>query len=310
MATTGRTSFDAGRRRLLLAGAGALVLAACGSGDEEGDTVQGGGGDTDATPPTSAPSGAGALTLLRVFSLEQAAATPLRLPLAFADGEGVPATDVPEAIRVRATSPSGVEQPAVEVSRRRDDIPSPYYPFEATLDEPGQWELTISVGEAETSTDLTVRPRQELAVVPGPGELLPSIPTPTTADALGIAPLCTAEPPCPLHEVPLDDALVAGLPIVLLVSTPAFCQTAICGPVLDLLVARREELAGRVTMIHAEVYTDEDADETTPTVDALGLRYEPSLFLADADGTVRGRLDYTFDASELDEQLAALLAPA
>lgn len=311
MATTGLTTFDAGRRRLLLAGAGALVLAACGSGgDEVAATGPGGEGDSDASPPTSGSGGPGALTLLRVFALEQAAATPLRLPLAFADRDGVSVADVPEAIQVRATSPSGVEQQTVEVARRREGIPSPYYPFEATLDEPGQWELTISVGEAETSTNLTVRPRQELAVVPGPGERLPSIATPTTADALGINPLCTAEPPCPLHEVGLDDALTAGLPIALLVSTPAFCQTAICGPVLDLLLARQSGLAGKLTMIHAEVYTDEDADQTTPTVNALGLRYEPSLFLADADGNVRGRLDYTFDASELDEQLAALLAPA
>lgn len=302
MATTRRTTFDPTRRRLLLAGAGGLVLAACGSGGD-------GGSATPTTTSTTA-EGANALTLIRVFALEQAAATPLRLPLAFADAEGVPTSEVPDAIQVRAIAPSGAEQAPVEVARHSNGIPSPYFPFECTLDEPGRWELVISVGAARTSTDLTVRPREELAVVPGPGDELPSIPTPTTADALGIDPLCTASPPCPLHEVSLDQALTAGLPIVLLVSTPAFCQTAICGPVLELLVARRADLAGRATVIHVEVYTSETAEETTPTVNALGLRYEPSLFLAAAGGTVRSRLDYTFDATELDEELFALLAPS
>ena len=305
MATPRRTSFDPFRRRLLLAGAGGLVLAACGSGD-------GGGSAAGTTTTGAAGSGetaaAGALTLLRVFALEQAAGVALRLPLAFADGGGAPTDQVPDAITVTAVSPSGVAGGPVEVPRHGDGIPTPYFPFEGTLDEPGTWELTIAVGGAETTTDLTVRPPQELAVVPGPGDALPSIPTPTAADALGVEPICTANPPCPLHDVSLDQALAAGLPTVLLVSTPAFCQTAICGPVLDLVVARRAELEGRATLLHAEVYTNDRADETTATVDALGLRYEPSLFLAAADGTVRGRLDYTFDAAELDDELGALLA--
>ena len=305
MATPRRTTFDPFRRRLLLAGAGGLVLAACGSDDG----VRAAAGTSTSEPgATSGSAGAGALTLLRVFALEQAAGVPLRLPLAFADAEGAPTDEVPDAITVTAVSPSGVAGEPVEVRRHGVGIPTPYFPFEGTLDEEGTWELAIAVGAAETRTDLTVRPAQELAVVPGPGDALPSIPTPTPADGLGVAPICTANPPCPLHDVSLDQALAAGLPVVLLVSTPAFCQTAICGPVLDLVVERRAALEGRATLIHAEVYTDDRADETTATVDALGLRYEPSLFLAAADGTVRGRLDYTFDATELDEELGTLLA--
>jgi hypothetical protein len=248
------------------------------------------------------------LSLLRVFALEQPAGVPLRLPLAFADAEGVPTEDVPARIEVTAVAPDGTRLDPVVVERRGEGIPAPYFPYEGTLDEPGTWKLVIAVGAAETSTDLTVRPPQELAAVPGPGDRLPTIPTPTTADPLGVTPLCTAEPACPLHDVSLDQALTAGLPVVLLVSTPAYCQTAICGPVLDLLVDRSAGLAGKATLLHAEVYTDETATRTTATVDALGLRYEPSLFLADADGTVRRRLDYTFDATELDASLDAVVA--
>lgn len=295
MATPRRTTFDPTRRRLLLAGAGGLALAACGGG---------GGSTAVSSSTTSTTAAARALSLIRVFSPEQPAGVPLRLPLAFADAERVPTGNVPPRIEVTAVSPSGISLDAVVVDRHGEGIPSPYFPYEQTLDEPGTWELVIEVGPARTSTQITVRPPQELPVVPGPGDSLPSIPTPTTADALGIDPICTDTPPCPLHEVSLDEALTRDLPVVLLVSTPAFCQTAICGPVLDLLVERQAPLADRATLIHAEVYTDDTAKETSPTVNALGLRYEPSLFVADADGTVRSRLDYTFDATELDASLA------
>lgn len=288
-----RAAFDPTRRRLLLAGAGGLALTACGGG---------GGTAAPATTTTRAPR---TLSLIRVFAPEQPAGVPLRLPLAFAGAEGVPTGDVPDRIEVRAVPPSGASLDPVVVQRHGEGIPSPYYPYTSTLDEPGAWQLVIAVEGAETTTDLTVRPRSELAAVPGPGEALPSIPTPTTGDALGVDPLCTATPRCPLHDVSLDQALALGKPVVLLVSTPAFCQTAICGPVLDLLVDRSATLADRATVIHAEVYTDDTASETTSTVSALGLRYEPSLFVAAADGTVRHRLDYTFDAVELDDALAA-----
>ena len=310
MTVNGRRTFDPTRRRLLLAGAGALALAACGGGGDESVGATGGSGAGGATTTSAAGTGAVSLSLLRVFSPEQAAGVPLRLPLAFAGADGVPTDAVPERISVRAVSPSGVALEPVEVGRRGAGIPSPYFPYEATFDEEGRWELGIAVGGAETATELTVRPANDLGVVPGPGDRLPSIPTPTTADALGIDPLCTAQPPCPLHETSLVDAMALGMPVVLLVSTPAFCQTAICGPVLELLVERAGSLASRATLLHVEVYADETARETSPTVAALGLRHEPSLFLADADGTVRSRVDYTFDATELDDSLAELLEPA
>jgi len=39
-------------------------------------------------------------------------------------------------------------------------------------------------------------------------------------------------------------------------------------------------------------------------VDAYGLTYEPSLYVADATGTVVDRLDYIFDATDLDASLS------
>ena len=141
------------------------------------------------------------------------------------------------------------------------------------------------------------------------GDALRPVVTPTTADARGVNPVCTRSPkPCPFHEVTLTDAIARKKPIVLAVSTPGFCQTAICGPVLELLVDLAPTL-GRFQIVHAEVYVEPNkkssgAPKTTDTITTYGLDYEPSLYVADADAIVRSRLDFSWDSAELKSALA------
>jgi hypothetical protein len=86
-----------------------------------------------------------------------------------------------------------------------------------------------------------------------------------------------------------------------LISTPGFCQTAVCGPVLELLMSEQANFPA-IRMVHAEVYKDPQQfaaaipkAETTGAVKAYGLSYEPSLIVANADGIVVSRLDFTWD---------------
>jgi hypothetical protein len=59
-------------------------------------------------------------------------------------------------------------------------------------------------------------------------------------------------------------------------------------------------------MLHAEVYTDETTETLAPVIDAYGLTFEPTLFLAGADGTIVARLDNIYDTTELVERLQSL----
>jgi hypothetical protein len=77
--------------------------------------------------------------------------------------------------------------------------------------------------------------------------------------------------------------------------------------VLDLLIDRAEQHSEVIAFVHAEVYTDDTAKQTTEAVQAYGLTWEPSLFLAMPDGTIASRLDYTYDGVELDEALSTLV---
>ena len=103
----------------------------------------------------------------------------------------------------------------------------------------------------------------------------------------------------------LTDALAAGTPVVYLVGTPAFCQTGICGPVLDVMMAVAQDYPS-LKFLHAEVYTDNTATEAAPAVGAAGLSFEPVIFLTDAAGQIVERLDVIIDESELREHLTKL----
>lgn len=64
-------------------------------------------------------------------------------------------------------------------------------------------------------------------------------------------------------------------------------------------------------MIHCEVYPDDQGPTSgslAPIVEALGMEFEPSLYLIGADGIVIDRLDNVFDRAELTAALDALTA--
>jgi hypothetical protein len=136
--------------------------------------------------------------------------------------------------------------------------------------------------------------------VPAPGDEAIATATPTTEEDLGVARVCTQDPPCGMHEVSLDDALAQGRPVVLLFATPAYCQTVVCGPA----VATVDEVRGGrdwgdAAFIHAEIYTDEGST-LAPFVLDWELPSEPWLFGIGADGRVTARVDGAILASDAE----------
>ena len=297
------------RRTFLIGTASAAVLAACGGGDDDDTTTE---ATTDATTgdgatSTSAAPGTG-LAIARVFNPQQPAGHELRLPIALADADGaiLDLADVPASITFRFGPEGGAMSAPVEVARHDDGIPTPYFPLRMTL-EPGTYRIEIEADGTPAATTVEAVPPNQTAVVPIVGGPLIALQTPTTADPRGVDPICTRDPACPFHEQTLEEAMASGKAVAFIISTPQFCQTAICGPVLDLLIARAEQHRDTIAFVHAEVYTDSNARETTEAVQAYGLTWEPSLFLAQPDGTITSRLDYTYDGVELDEALSRLV---
>jgi hypothetical protein len=142
-----------------------------------------------------------------------------------------------------------------------------------------------------------VEPADSQVAVPGAEAL--AVATPTTDDEMGLERLCTQDPPCGMHEVSLDQALAAGRPVMLMFATPAYCQTAVCGPAVGTLDEVRESGDwDDVAFIHVEIFSDAGETVTDP-VREWGLPTEPWVFAIGADGTVADRADGPMIDTEL-----------
>ncbi len=266
-----------------------IWLASCG-GDDSASGSSGGGSDlpNDATIVPRYP--------------QVAVPGSVRLPISF-EADSVLIADGPDSIDVTVTTDTGtaVQDGIVAPRVQLEPNTSAFWVVRTDIAEPGNYLMQVAgVDEPQV---FQVFPPDQVAQ-PTPGTVLPPFDTPTVDDARGVDPICTRpEGVCPLHAMTLTEALTLGRPVAYLISTPAHCQFGVCGPVLDILLDAHDEYGERVAMVHADVYTDDTATTTTPAVQAYSMTWEPSLFVADASGTIVDRLDISYSPEELREVL-------
>lgn len=294
------------RRTLLAAGLGTaaaagLGLAGCGGGGDGGRTASPTDGATTGVAPDE-------LQVL-IASAQLVPGTAERFALGvLADDE--PLSDTEITLRLgRDFKHLGPPVTAVRHSAGIEE--RPYWLARVDLDAPGDWVVEAAAGGKSGGAAFTVID-PATTEVPLPGEKMIPVATPTFSDARGVDPICTRRPPCPFHQVSLDEALRAGKPVAALFATPALCQSRVCGPVLDVLIGQAPTVGERVSFVHIEVYRSLTADLGDPASLTDGMRayhltFEPILFLAAADGTVRERLDGPYDATECREALGRLV---
>lgn len=296
------------RRTFVLAAGAAAIAAACGGGSEAGDT-----GAAEVSAGSSIVDDgtrllqAGFADGMRAPST-LAAGTLARAPFVLFGPDGLPAVnDIPDTIDATLTLPSG-EDVALTMDQRGEGLAVPHYPLVFDAPEAGVYGLRAVVADQAQQLEFRVAEADAVGLVQ-PGDPLRAVETPTFDDALGFDPICTRFEPCPFHETSLATVIDNGLPTALLVATPGFCQTTSCGPVVDLLMDL--DPGESMNVVHAEVYTEparlgEVQDFTSllgPVVGTYEMDFEPSFVVANADGIVTARLDYSFDRSEMAEAL-------
>jgi hypothetical protein len=160
--------------------------------------------------------------------------------------------------------------------------------------------------DQRAGSDIVQVATPETSKLPVPGSPAIAVATPTTSDPMGVAQLCTRKPPCGMHETSLDDALGAGRPMMLTFATPAYCQTQVCGPSVDVLEAVRTSRDwGQTAFIHVEIYHDAGQTPSEP-VKQWRLQSEPWLFSINRNGMITGRADGPL--LTLSEQVARMAA--
>lgn len=300
------------RRSFLVGSAAGLLATACGD-------------DAPSAKPTT--TARAEYQLIENFPRSEpyaAAGAPQRLPFLIAGPDGAPLDDIRGEVTFALSREGDAIGSPITVTphhigshqgaghENHGGVQRAYLPVEVTFPEVGIYDLAATYeGNKLTSTVQAVDP--STVKLPQVGSPLPSAQTPTTEDHRGVEPLCTRDPICPFHSVSLADALSAGRPTLLLVSTPRYCQIAICGPVLEELI---EAASGRsdIAVIHHEVYANPEAVDSiseatlAPLLGTYGMTFEPSLFATNRDGTLVSRLDMVYDAEELSKAIEAALA--
>ncbi len=141
------------------------------------------------------------------------------------------------------------------------------------------------------------------------GEAAPRISTPTAASVGGdLSKIDTRQPPSSMHDVDFKD-VVGEKPIVLLFATPAFCQSRVCGPAVDVTEQVKAETGDDVQFIHMEVFNENDPSKgVRPQMSAFGLETEPWVFFIGSDGKVKERIEGAIGLRELTEGVERLKA--
>lgn len=189
------------------------------------------------------------------------------------------------------------------------------------FDRAGFWEVAIeAVVDGRTQQTMGAFEVLARSDVPAVGD-----PAPRTRQALagdpGVHPKAVdsragEDRPIPdpeLHDVTIDDAIAAGRPVMVVVSTPTFCVSRFCGPITDSVQELALRFGDRMDFIHLEVWQDFTANTLNPaaaewiapTPETDGG--EPWVFVIDANGVIIQRFDNVATDTDLLAAVEALV---
>jgi hypothetical protein len=186
-----------------------------------------------------------------------------------------------------------------------------FYVANTPFDVAGKWGVEIAATPADGAAAATIQaPFTVLATPqsPGVGSVPPASKNDTFATNTNLESLCSRSPACPLHDRVIADVLGKGRPLVVMFSTPAFCTSRFCGPVLEVLLAQVPAYQDRVDFVHIEVWQDFQLQKHRPATDEWKLPTEPYTFFMDKGGTVVGKFEAVFGQDELASALDQLVA--
>ena len=191
------------------------------------------------------------------------------------------------------------------------------YVADVTFDRAGRWGVIATV----TGEDGKTIPAKAGFVVaaqtsaPALGQPAPASVNKTGADVSDLKEITSSPIPDPeLYEMTIGEAVASGTPTVVAFATPAFCQTATCGPQVEVVSAVKERFRDRSNFIHVEVYDNPHLIQgdfgnvsLSPLIEEWGLVAEPFTFVLDDQGRVFAKFQGFVTDEELSEAVSAVL---
>jgi hypothetical protein len=115
-----------------------------------------------------------------------------------------------------------------------------------------------------------------------------------------------------LHTTTIADSIAEGRPVVAIFSTPVYCVSRFCGPLVEVLADTATRYEDRADFVMVEVWEDfEEQRLNAAAAEWIQTEQggnEPWVFLVDEDGRIQQRWDNVLDLDELEELLDRLPA--
>ena len=299
------------------------VVVACSSGTDTVDEASSDG------PVVEAPLLANEFALIKgpvspdgmqaIFGTSDLGVGANRIGFVLTSSEGLqraPAVSVSSRFFPDGDSEGEVKQTALAVFR-----PWPYgtrglYTTTLDFDAPGRWGLDIVVlgaaggGPVELSFDV-----RESPMAPAVGAAAIRSDSKTVADVLSSDELTTGSMyDEDLYQLTIADAVVNGLPSVVVMASPAFCTNAVCGPQVEVLQELKDIYGDRANFIHVDIYDNPDEIQgdldraiISPTAIEWNLPSTEWSFVIDSAGVVAARFESFATIDELEEALKRVL---
>jgi hypothetical protein len=191
-----------------------------------------------------------------------------------------------------------------------------FYEGHARFNHSGTWEAAMTLtGGGFHETD-----RQSFTVLthgttPAVGQRVPASNSPTGSGKQLVRITTDPHPNPRFYSTSIAQAVRAHKPFVVVFSTPKYCATELCGPMLDIAKQVSTRFP-KMTFIQVEIYQlprsgKLPADPTSllqsVAVREWGLRSDPWTFVVNAHGRVAAKFEGTMTAGELRTAINRLL---
>lgn len=275
-----------------------LGLVACGS-------------EPAATPTAEAPVQIEGPSSLQTFVVTNdfAVGQP-RVPFVLYDGPTTVATAQSVNIQVFDLSQGDPVEVWQGAATGYNDYAVPYWVVRPPITAAGNWGFgaTVTLADGAVTTTQFVITVMEQSQLPQVGTRPPASQNRTLATEPDINKLTSGQNPNPaLYQMTVAEALDSGKPTVVTFATPAFCQTAICAPVVSSVEAVYEQIGDQVNFIHLEIYKEFEPLTEADEVAEWHLPSEPWMFVLDSEGKVSAVLGGPVSPQELRDELGKVL---
>jgi hypothetical protein len=196
-------------------------------------------------------------------------------------------------------------------------IRSGVYTATMTFDQVGFWSIEVRSKNGDllpATSGLLVKSSAETPDIGDPAPLSKTKTNPPGGDLRKITSAPTPDPD--LYAISFDDAVATGRPTVITFSTPAYCESGLCGPQTEVLSELDDKYTGRVNFIHVEIFDNPEemlaAGDPSLGVESAVIHEwefitEPWTFVVDGSGIVTARFEAFVTLDEIEENLAKVL---